>query len=74
MGVFERVGNALVCNVPVLVIKSQSLARIFLTFSLDGMRIVITQNPLATWGMERQAVTNPMRYVFVGLDLPRFNL
>ena len=56
----------MIADVPTLVVIRQPRSRILeLLRRLDGMSVVVAQNPLAIWLMQGQRVTNAM------WDIPR---
>ena len=74
MRVLELLGDALVGNMPMLVIKRQALTRIFLALDFDGMGVVIPQNPLVAGRMQSQCVPNTVRNVLTCCNFPCINL
>ena len=75
MSVAKLVRNALVASMPMLMVIRQSSPRILELFRrLNGMGIVVAQNPLAIRLVQCQRVTNAVRDVLTYCDLPSFNL
>lgn len=74
MSVLELIRNALICNVSVFVIKRQALSGEFVALGLDGVRVVVTQDPFATGRMQSQRVPYTVWNIFARFHFPSFDL
>ncbi len=66
MCVLEFIRHALVGNMPMLVIKRQSLTRIFFALNFDSVRVVVPQYYFATGRVQSQRVPDSVRDVLTG--------
>lgn len=74
MCVLELIGHTLVCNVPVFVIKRQTLPGELVALGFDGVRVVVPQDPFATGRMQSQRVPDAVWNILAGLDFPSLDL
>ena len=74
MCILEFIRHSLVGDVPVLVIKRQTLPGEFVSLGFDCVRVVITQDSLATGRMQSQRISDAVWNVFAGFNLPSFDL
>ena len=74
MCILEFIRHSLVGDVPVLVIKRQTLPGEFVSLGFDCVRVVITQDSLATGRMQSHLISNAVWDLIAGFDLPSFDL